>query len=81
MSYCGRGGVFGRSLLDSKFLGAWCGSEPWARGPQGEEEAGLENLVFNSKFQRFGWERAPSRWNTRCGHAARSGMTCSGKEI
>ena len=31
-----------------------CGSEPWARGPPGGEEAGLENLVFNSKFPRFG---------------------------
>ena len=63
----GEGESLQESLLsDSKFPGAGCGSELWARGPQGEEEAGLENLVFNSKFPRFGWERAPSRWNTRC---------------
>ena len=49
-------------------------------GPQGEEEAGLENLVFSSKFPRFGWERAPSRWNTRCELATCRGMTPAGIE-
>ena len=74
------GGRAGNLLLDSKFPGAGCGSELWARGPQGEEEAGLENLVFNSKFPRLGWESAPFRWNTRCGLAC-NGMTCSGRGI
>ena len=49
----------GESLQEIYF---WmCGSEPWARGPQGEEEAGLENLVFNSKFpQPWGWQPQPA---------------------
>ena len=73
------GGRAGNLLLDSKFPGAGGVDRSFGpRGRQGEKEAGLENLVFNSKFPRFGWERAPFRWNTRCG-LARSGMTCSGR--
>ena len=65
MSYHGRGGVFGRSG-GKLLLSRGCGSEPWARGPQGEEEAGLENVVFNSKFPRFGWERPQGRVRNHC---------------
>ena len=49
------------------------------QGTTGRGGGWSENLVFNSKFPRFGWERAPSRWNTRCG-LARSGMTPVGIE-
>ena len=54
--FCGRsGGRAGNLVLDSKFPGAgvWIGA--LGQGPQGEEEAGLENVVFNSKFPRFGF--------------------------
>ena len=44
-------------ILNFLVLGVWLGA--LGQGPQGEEEAGLENLFFNSKFPRFGWERTP----------------------
>ena len=43
-------------ILNFLVLGVWLGA--LGQGPQGEEEAGLENLFFNSKFPRFGWERS-----------------------
>ena len=71
----GEGRVTGNLLLDSKFPGAGGVDRSLGPGDHSEEAAGLENLVFNPRFPRFGWERAPSRWNTRCGLASRSGMT------
>ena len=40
-------------ILNFLVPGVWIGA--LGEGPQGGEEAGLENLVFNSKFPLFGF--------------------------
>ena len=65
-------------ILNFLVLGVWLGA--LGQGPQGEEEAGLENLFFNSKFPRFGWERTPFDGIRVSGWPTRSGMTPVGIE-
>ena len=60
-------------IINFLVLGVWLGA--LGQGPQGEEEAGLENLFFNSFLSRVRLGKDSVRWNTRCGLATRSGMT------
>ena len=61
-------------IINFLVLGVWLGA--LGQGPQGEEEAGLEN--FEISTVRLGKDSV--RWKTRCGVASRSSMTPVGIE-